>query len=195
MPGSTDRINSILIVSGADAFTALFQKVLSHKGVFMVNAVKSAAAARRRVMERAYDIVVINAPLQEEFGHELAIDLSEKESTSVLMAVPSEVYETVMENVTDYGILVISKPFSGSLADKAVRFLIAGQKRFFRLEKRVRTLEEKMEELRIVGKAKLLLIEKKQMTEDEAHRAIGKYAMDNGISRRRAAEQILDDLE
>ena len=52
-----------------------------------------------------------------------------------------------------------------------------------------------MEELRIVSKAKLLLIEKRQMSEEEAHRHIGKQAMDHGVTRRQAAEQILDDLE
>ncbi|MBQ9443602.1 MAG: ANTAR domain-containing protein, partial [Lachnospiraceae bacterium] len=54
--------------------------------------------------------------------------------------------------------------------------------------------EEKIEELRIVSKAKILLVEKKKMTEDEAHRYIGKQAMDRGVSRRRIAERILDDL-
>ena len=191
MSGNTDRINSILIVSGSEQFTALFQKAISKNRLIAAASVKGAAAARRRVMERNYDIVVIIAPLQEEFGHELALDLSEKGNSSVLLIVPSAVYDTV----TDYGVLVLSKPFSGSIADKAVRFLLAEQRRVLRLEKRVRTLEEKMEELRIVSKAKLLLIEKRQMSEEEAHRHIGKQAMDHGVTRRQAAEQILDDLE
>ena len=52
-----------------------------------------------------------------------------------------------------------------------------------------------MEELRIVSRAKLLLMEKRHMTEDEAHRLIGKQAMDKGLTRRQAAEKILDELE
>ena len=51
-----------------------------------------------------------------------------------------------------------------------------------------------MEELRVVSRTKITLIEKMNMSEDEAHRFIGKYAMDNGISRGRAATMILDDL-
>ena len=190
MSGNTDRINSILIVSGSEQFTALFQKAISKNRLIAAASVKGAAAARRRVMERNYDIVVIIAPLQEEFGHELALDLSEKGNSSVLLIVPSEVYDAVLEKVTDYGVLVLSKPFSGSIG-----FLLAEQRRLLRLEKRVRTLEEKMEEIRIVSKAKLLLIEKRQMSEEEAHRHIGKQAMDHGVTRRQAAEQILDDLE
>nr|MCR5545759.1 ANTAR domain-containing protein [Lachnospiraceae bacterium] len=54
---------------------------------------------------------------------------------------------------------------------------------------------EKVEEVRIVSKAKLLLMEERKMSEDDAHRFIGKTAMNNGISRRKAAEMIMDDLE
>jgi response regulator NasT len=46
----------------------------------------------------------------------------------------------------------------------------------------------------VVSRAKITLMEKKNFTEDEAHRYIGKYAMDNGISRGRAATLIMEDL-
>ena len=85
------------------------------------------------------------------------------------------------------------KPSPGGRIDKSVRFLLAVQNRFHRLEKRVMTLEEKMEEIRTVSKAKVLLVERLHMTEDEAHRYIGKQAMDQGISRKRAAARILEE--
>ena len=61
------------------------------------------------------------------------------------------------------------------------------------MEKKRLSLEEKMEELRVVSKAKILLVERKHMSEDEAHRYIGKCAMNRGVSRRKIAEEILDD--
>ena len=48
-----------------------------------------------------------------------------------------------------------------------------------------------MEELLIVSKAKLLLIEKRQMSEEEAPRHIGKQAMDHGVKMTEYAAQIL----
>lgn len=48
-----------------------------------------------------------------------------------------------------------------------------------------------MEEIRIVGRAKLLLIEKLKMTEPDAHRYIEKTAMDRCISKRAVAESII----
>ena len=71
--------------------------------------------------------------------------------------------------------------------------MIAVQNRVIGLKNKTLKAEEKTEEVRIVSKAKLLLIEKKKMTEDDAHRFIGKVAMNNGISRKKAAEMILED--
>ncbi|MBQ5375528.1 MAG: ANTAR domain-containing protein, partial [Lachnospiraceae bacterium] len=52
-----------------------------------------------------------------------------------------------------------------------------------------------MEELKTVSRAKILLMEKKHMTEEEAHRYIGKQAMNNGVSRGNMALEIIEDLQ
>ena len=69
--------------------------------------------------------------------------------------------------------------------------LRATRERLRRMEQRAATVEEKMEEIRIVGRAKLLLIEKLKMTEPDAHRYIEKTAMDRCISKRAVAESII----
>ena len=48
-----------------------------------------------------------------------------------------------------------------------------------------------MEEIRLVNRAKWLLIEELKMTEQEAHRYIEKQAMDRCVTKRVVAEQIL----
>ena len=53
------------------------------------------------------------------------------------------------------------------------------------------TVEEKIKEIRLVNRAKWLLIECLNMTEAEAHRYIEKQAMDLRFSRREAAESII----
>ena len=79
--------------------------------------------------------------------------------------------------------------------NKSIRYLISVQNKLQKLSKEISQAKEKLEEIKIISRAKVLLIEKKGMTEDEAHRFIGSEAMNEGISRRRAAERIMDDLE
>ena len=57
------------------------------------------------------------------------------------------------------------------------------------------TIEEKMEEIRLVNRAKWLLIECLSMTEADAHRYIEKTAMDTGSKRREVAESIIRTYE
>ena len=184
----------MLAVSGSDKFFALIRKTLEPGRFMSAEFRTAAAAARRSILERYYDIVVVNAPLQDESGVEFAIDTACQSDASVLLAVSADIYEDVLDRVTDYGILVVAKPFPQVRIRHAVRFMMAWQVRIHQLEKKLRSAEEKTEDLRTVDKAKFLLMEKRHMTEDEAHRLIGKQAMDHGVSRRRIAEEILDDF-
>ena len=53
-------------------------------------------------------------------------------------------------------------------------------------------LEEKIDEIRLVTRAKLILMENLNMTEDEAHKYITHEAMDRCISKREVANTILN---
>ena len=59
----------------------------------------------------------------------------------------------------------------------------------------VQRLQEKMEDLRLIGRAKCLLIQYSHMTEQEAHRWIEQRSMDQRVTRRRVAEEILQKYE
>ncbi|MCR5670486.1 MAG: ANTAR domain-containing protein [Butyrivibrio sp.] len=192
MPQNEDVRRSVLIVSSSEQFDMVAKRSLT--GFVTMDIRRSGSVARRSLLERDYDLVIINAPLPDEMGTELALDIAEKSGASVLMVTPQDIYSDILERVTDAGILAIAKPFPKGRMDVAIRYLISVRKRIVRLEGKIRKTEEKMEELRKVSTAKLLLIEKQHMTEEEAHRFIGKEAMDHGVSRRRVAESIIEEL-
>ena len=193
MAKKDDFYHSVLIVSSSEQFGLAVKKTVS--GYVTLEMKKSVSTARRCILERYYDLVLINVPLPDETGVDFAMDVTEKCNASVLLVVSADTFESTLDQVTDRGVLVIPKPIPRGRLDKAIRYLIAVQNRIHGLEKKIQAAEEKNEELRIVNKAKFLLIEKKRMSEDEAHRFIGKKAMDNGISRGKAAQKILDDYD
>ena len=193
MHGFEDMRHTVLIVSASARFETAVRRAL--KGFVMAESRKSASSARRAFLERSYDLIVICLPLPDEAGDQLALDIAEKSDTSVLLAVPSEIYEAAAEQAAAHGIYVVRRPLARGSLEQAVEFLFAVQDRMHRLERRVAAAEAKAEEIRIVSRAKLLLVEKRRMTEDEAHRLIGRLAMNRGVSRRRIAERMLDELE
>lgn len=192
MPREEQRSYSVLIVSGSKTFDAAVRNSLPRKQFPVLDFCGSASAARRSVFEKDYDILAVCCPLADEFGHELALDAAMHTAASVLLAVPAEVYADVLEHVTDQGVLVLERSAVRERIGTAVRFLAAVQNRRHQMEREIRRASEKLEDVRIISRAKIMLMTKQSMTEDEAHRYIGRLAMNQGVTRRRIAEQLLE---
>ena len=195
MHGGEKALHSILVVSPSASFDAVVKKWLPAERFMSIDFCKSAATARQLFFERYYDIVLISFPLPDETGAEFAFDIAQNCNASILIAAPVEIYDEVLERVSDYGILAISKRIRNRQLEKAVRLLCAFQEKMQQLEKELMTTHEKMEELRLISQAKCVLIEKQHMSEAQAHRFIGKEAMDHGLSRKRIAQRILEEYE
>ena len=149
-----------------------------------------AGEARRMLLNATVDIVIINTPLKDDFGTELALDLADG-SAGVLLLVKNELYDQICYKMEDSGVLTLGKPTSRQGFYSAVKLLTAMTARLSKLEKANHTLQEKMADIRVVNRAKWLLIEHHHMKEQDAHYFIEKQAMDTRLSRREVAENII----
>ena len=150
----------------------------------------SVGEIRRLALESTMDLVVLNTPLKDEFGTRLALDLADY-NIAVLLMVQGDVFDQVCYKVEDYGVLTLAKPVSRQSFYTAVKLLTAMRAKMLRMEKKNQALQEKMQDIRTINRAKWLLITNLQMTEDEAHYHIEKKAMNSRLSRREAAEKII----
>lgn len=186
-----EYVYSVLIVSSSERFNTSFPALLPHKDYQPVDLVHSISHARRKLSERAYDLVIINTPLPDEFGRKFAIDICSSKKTVVVLLVKNEIYDETFAKVLEHGVLTLRKPISVSVMNQALDWMRAISRRLGKFEKKALTLEEKMAEIRIVNRAKWALIDARGMTEAQAHRYIEKHAMDRCVSRREIAEEIL----
>ena len=150
----------------------------------------SVGEIRRLALESTMDLVVLNTPLKDEFGTRLALDLADY-NIAVLLMVQGDVFDQVCYKVEDYGVLTLAKPVSRQSFYTAVKLLTAMRAKMLRMEKKNQALQEKMQDIRSINRAKWLLITNLQMTEDAAHSHIEKRAMNSRLSRREAAEEII----
>lgn len=150
----------------------------------------SVGEIRRLALESTMDLVVLNTPLKDEFGTRLALDLADY-NIAVLLMVQGDAFDQVCYKVEDYGVLTLAKPVSRQSFYTAVKLLTAMRAKMLRMEKKNQALQEKMQDIRTINRAKWLLITNLQMTEDEAHYHIEKKAMNSRLSRREAAEEII----
>ncbi len=189
--GLTEHLYSVLVVSGSEKFNRALIPALPESRYSPVRTVSGVGAAKRELLERAYDIVVINTPLPDDYGTRLAIDLSADVGLGVLMFVKSENYGEVCDQVSGTGVLTVPKPANGQLVLQSLILLCATRDRLRRIEQKSASIEEKMEEIRLVNRAKWLLIDKVKMTESDAHRYIERQAMNGCVSKKTVAEKII----
>ena len=183
---------SLLIISSSEQFNIAIKKILPGGTFSAIETRKSASAAKRELLERHYDVIIINAPLPDEFGVDFVMDIQDRHNSGILVAVPGEVFDTVTDRTIDYGVIVVPKPVKLAMVERGVRLLIAVQNRLRSNEKKIKSLEDKITEIRLVARAKLMLIQN-GMNEEEAERYIIKQAMDGGVRKSVVAEEIIEN--
>ena len=186
------RSYSVLLVSAAQNMTAAIRDLLGEQSYDRVETVSDISAAKRACAEQAYDFVIVNSPLPDDPGIRFSIDLCGSGETVTLLLVRSEVFGDVTDKVSEHGVFTLSKPLSRPMMETALRWMVSARERLRKTEKKTLTLEEKMAEIRVVNRAKWLLIEQRGMDEPSAHRYIEKQAMDRCVTRRAVAEEIIN---
>ena len=184
----------VLVVSQSDKVKDFLCDVLPSREYDIVASVKNAGEANRLLSSVDFDIAVVNAPLSDELGTELALNLAEK-NVGVLALAKNEFFDAFCEKTEEAGVFTLQKPTTPSNVYGAIKLLTAMRLRLARMERKNRTLQEKMTDIRLVNKAKWLLIENRGVTESEAHYYIEKQAMDQRVSAREIAERIIKDYE
>ena len=188
-------MESALIVSSADKGTAYFTDMLNAASVGQVTAAQTCAQARRLLLERDFDLVIINAPLRDESGESLARYIASKSSSQVMLVVKSEYYDAVSAACEHDGVLTISKPTNKTIFWSALMLAKSAGNRLKQMQTENERLKQKIDDIRIVDRAKCILISHMSMSEQEAHRYLEKQAMDMRTTKRAIAEGILKTYE
>ena len=186
------RSYSVLLVSASQNLNAALREMLGEQAYDRVETVSDISAAKRACAEQAFDFVIVNSPLPDDPGVRFAIDLCGSGETVVMLLARAEVFAEVTDKVSEHGVFTLSKPLSRPLMETALLWMVSARERLRKTERKTLTLEEKMAEIRLVNRAKWLLIEKEGMDEPAAHRYIEKQAMDRCVTRRVIAEEILN---
>lgn len=186
-----ERVNSVLVVSSAEKLNAALRALLPSPHYSPVRVVESVTAARQAVAERAWDFIIINSPLPDGPGDRFAIDAGQSQETVVLLLSPAERHPEVHAKMVRFGVFTLPKPTSRQVVSAALGWMATVRERLRKAETKALSLEEKMEEIRTVNRAKWLLIREQNMDEGSAHRFIEKQAMDRCLTKGDIAEEII----
>lgn len=186
-----EKTYNVLVVSATESFGSAMLPLLPPTDFYPITFSKSSGEAQRLLAENSYDIVIINTPLKDDFGLRLACHVCSNTAAGVLLLVKSEQYSDTSSKVLPYGVLTLPKPTNSQMITQTLGILCATRERLRQMEEKQISVEKKMEEIRLVNRAKWLLIETLRMSEAESHRYIEKQAMDLRISKAQVAKNII----
>lgn len=183
-----------MIVSGSEKSLEELCSILKTCGINQISIINNCAESRRSLVSGEKTVIIINTPLTDEFGTAFALHAT-RTNAGIIMLVRSELAEDIACKVENDGVIVVAKPLQKSALFQAVRLAISMNRRIMGVKNENLQLQRKLEEMKVIDRAKCLLIQCLSMTESQAHRFIEKQAMDMRISKTAVAEGILKTYE
>lgn len=183
----------MLLVSSQPKFNEETKLLIGERTKIEMELEGSISSAKRLLADRDTDILVINSPLPDENGIRFAIERASSGGMAVLLLIPEKYYTEVFERVAPFGVFTLAKPMSRQLMNQALDWLESARERMKSVKKKSVSIEEKMAEIRLVNRAKWVLITEQGLSEDDAHHFIQKAAMDRSLSKGSVAQEIIDN--
>lgn len=138
-----------------------------------------------------FDSVIISTPLSDEFGLDLVADISKDAKNGIVVLAKREIADEVQKKIRFTGAFVLPRPFNKALLIQTIKLAEIAHIGMAKLEEENRQLTQQLSDMKIVNRAKSMLMQYLNLTEDQAHRHIQKQAMDLRKTQRAVAEDIL----
>ena len=184
-------MESALIVSCVKKDTAFFTEMLHAASIRQITVLESCGEVRRLLLGHDVDLVIVNAPLRDESGESLARQIVSLGTAQTILVVKSEHFESVAAVCENDGVLTLSKPVDRTLFLSALTLSKAAHNRIKKIQGENEQLKLKMEDIRIINRAKWILVAQLKMSEQDAHQFIEKQAMNRRSTKRSVAEAVL----
>ena len=189
----TDRIGAILVVAAKPRIQSSVRSALTSKYGRILTA-ESVQEARRAIEREKIALMILFTPLKD--GEEIPrlLDMADRRMIASVYIVSKEVYGEVVYRTEGRNVFVVAYPLQMDQVMQIVAFLYQVQQRFYMVLGEQERLQKQLQDIQIISRVKCLLVERRDMTEEEAHHYIEREAMNAGLTKREAAMNILKEL-
>ena len=181
-----DKIPDQFVIAAPEATAAKLLNMLNEAQIEPVSVVHTGAEAAEAAKEAG--VLLMTWRLDDMSGEELIEKVGEE--TDVLMIVPGDYAEKTADNV-----LLLRNPMTRDTLVQAVRVMLHCRARIEKLTAEKKKVSAKLEERKLVDRAKGRLMDALHLSESQAHYYIQKKSMDSGRRIIDVAQEILSAEE
>lgn len=174
-------MSKAIIYSENSHATEVFSQILAGEGYGDIVAKDQIAFCG---VDASAALQLVNAGSNFDQAVRLAEKLSACTSAAVILLADQEHCHARGEQIRSAGVILMEKPLSRQLFVQSVQDAQA-------LYGRIRRMGDQLNETRLIARAKLILVEKQHMTEQQAHKHIEKEAMNRRITRLELANELI----
>jgi AmiR/NasT family two-component response regulator len=182
-----------IVVAEDEAIIRLdLTETLIEEGYDVVGAAADGAEALRLIAETAPDVAILDIKMPEMDGIEVAQRLAEQGDVAVVVLTAFS-QRRLVEEARDAGALAyLGKPFNRSEIVPAVEIALARHREFRAVNERVEVLSEQLRVRKLLDRAKGMLIDGHNLSEQDAFSFIQRTAMDQRSTMAEVAQRVLD---
>lgn len=184
----------ILIVSSSQKAASIFSSFLESQSFSKPVCAKSGGEARRLLVDHKFALILIVTPLSDEFGSEFAAAAAQT-TAGVILVVRTDMTEAFSAKMRRDGVLVLPAAVGRSLFLGSVSAMLTVYHRLEAVAPQTKKLQDKIQEIRMIDRAKCLLIHYSGINEQQAHRYIEKEAMNRRVTRGEVAREVISSYE
>lgn len=181
----------VVIGSTSEKMMKQLSQFLVENGLNIVGETVSGHDFLRRVHTVYPDVAIVDDRMKGMSGHELSEILIDEKVCPVVALISSGQMAHFINLSQEPTFVPLVKPCSRDTLINTINLLVKTSKSINALEKELKTIKSDKDTKGQMNKAKRLLIDNMNLTEEEAHRRIQKQSMDKGIAKVKIAEAII----
>lgn len=141
------------------------------------------------------DAIIIITSSSDSSLQELALSLAMKTTAGILFICPAPLLAKIENTMYKGGVYAVSSDTQTVVLEHLIKLLCINKTRLMTITNKYNKLQSRIEETKLINRAKCILIQYLKLTEAQAHRYIEKQAMDTRQSKIDVARNILTTYE
>lgn len=182
---------NVLLVSSSEQFNKRTINLLSDNIYVDLTVSVDLEQARRLIVERKFDIVIVDSPVNNDKAFYFVLSICDKDEFQILVLTKQTDYDEAYFRLHDYGVFVLSKPIEEDLFIQTLRIISITRDKISTVKKDSLSFKEKLDEIKLVSEAKVLIVKNLHISENEAHKLIEQTAMNFRITKKMSAEMFI----
>lgn len=184
-------MEKVLIVSENCKETGILIEILKMIYCYEIQISKTYEESKKKVQEFEFDLCIINSQENNKWLESFAKELITKTNSQVLYLAQNDVFEYTKNIYEDIGIITIPKPIDINIALSTLNVIKILNKKIKKIEKENEKLCKQVQDIKLINRAKFILITHLNMNETEAHKYIEKESMNSRSTKIDVALKIL----